>query len=59
MGRFLEMSLTVEQIQERITRVEEDIKKLRSSGAEEKKLIALGEYKEYLKDELKMAQDRK
>lgn len=50
------MSLTVQQLQERITRVEEDIKKLRQTGADEKKLTTLAEYRDYLKDELRIKQ---
>lgn len=53
------MSLTIKQIQEKITQVEVDIQKLRTSGAEEKKILTLSDYKEYLQDELKMAKNRK
>ncbi len=53
------MSLTEEQLRERITRVDEDMKNLRSSGADEKKIFTLIQYKEYLQDELKQLEQRK
>ncbi len=48
------MSLTKEQLEERIKRVDEDMKRLRSTGADEKKMFALAQYKDYLQDELKI-----
>jgi hypothetical protein len=42
------MSLTPERITEKISQVEKDIAKLRSEGAEEKKVMTLIAYKEYL-----------
>lgn len=48
------MSLTKEQLEERIKRVDEDMRRIRSAGADEKKIFALSQYKEYLQDELKI-----
>lgn len=53
------MSLNKEQLLERITRVDEDIKKIRNAGADEKKIFALMQYKEYLQDELKQLEKQK
>lgn len=53
------MSLNKEQLLERIIRVDEDIKKIRNAGADEKKIFALMQYKEYLEDELKLVEKQK
>ena len=47
-----------QRIIEKIEQVDKDILKLRSEGAEEKKVMTLIAYKEYLQDELKEAQRR-
>ena len=52
------MSLTPEVILEKIEQVDKDIQKLRSEGAEEKKVMTLAAYKEYLQDELAEARRR-
>jgi hypothetical protein len=52
------MSLTPQRILEKIEQVEKDVQKLRAEGAEEKKVMTLIAYKEYLQDELKEAQRR-
>lgn len=52
------MSLTPEILNQKIEQVDKDIQKLRAEGAEEKKVMALVAYKEYLQDELKESQRR-
>jgi hypothetical protein len=52
------MSLTKEQLAERIKQVDQDLQKIRSAGADEKKIFTLIQYKEYLQDELKLLERR-
>lgn len=52
------MSLTPQQLEDKIKKVEEDLTKLRQTGGEEKKTIILRDYIDYLKDELKEARRR-
>lgn len=51
------MSLTKEELLEKIKMVETDLQKLRSDGADTRKLEVLGDYKLYLQDELKMLEN--
>lgn len=50
--------MNVEQLKAKIAQVDADIAKMRSNGTEEKKIFTLIEYNDYLKDELKMAQQK-
>jgi hypothetical protein len=51
------MSLTKKELAEKIDKVKTDLNNLRASGGEEKKMIILTQYIEYLEDELKMAKE--
>ena len=51
------ITLTKKELQEKITKVQEDLRNLQATGAEEKKMIILTQYIEYLQDELKMARE--
>jgi hypothetical protein len=51
------MSLTKEELLEKIKVVEADLQKLRSDGADARKLEVLGDYKVYLQDEIKMLEN--
>lgn len=51
------MELTKKELAEKIAKVNEDLNNLRATGAEEKKIIILTQYIEYLQDELKMARE--
>ena len=51
------MNLTKKELEEKIAKVQDDLKNLQATGAEEKKLIILAQYIEYLQDELKMAKE--
>lgn len=53
MGGFLEMSLTAEELKEKIKQVEKDIATLSGTGESGRKFEVLNEYKEYLEDELR------
>lgn len=46
--------LSIPEIKEKISLVEKDIERLRSSGGDLKHVSALSEYKLYLEDELKL-----
>lgn len=46
--------LTSEQLEEKIKQVEKDIEALRLTGESSRKLEVLGQYNEYLKDELEL-----
>ena len=50
------MSLSYNELKERITQIEFDIEKLRGEPNNARKLEALNDYREYLKDELKRLQ---
>lgn len=45
--------LTIEELQEKIERVQRDLNSLRLTGNASRKLEVLGEYKTYLEDDLK------
>lgn len=45
--------LTIEELQDKISKVIIDIEALRNTGESSKKLEILSEYKEYLEDELR------
>lgn len=49
--------ITIKDVQEKIARVDKDIAQLRTDGGAERALAALGDYKDYLKDELRMLED--
>jgi hypothetical protein len=51
------MDLTKKELTEKIAKVRDDLAKLRATGAEEKKLMILSQYIEYLEDELKTAKE--
>lgn len=51
------MELTKKELEEKIAKVKEDLNNLRATGAEEKKIIILAQYIDYLQDELKMARE--
>jgi hypothetical protein len=53
--------VTIQDMEEKIKRVEEDIKKLQIEGGENsgRKLEVLSDYKSYLQDELKMMKHEK
>lgn len=44
--------LTIEALQEKISRVKQDLEALRTTGDASRKLEVLNEYKSYLEDEL-------
>lgn len=46
------MSLSQEDLKERISQIEFDLEKLRSEPNNSRKIEALNEYRDYLKDEL-------
>lgn len=48
------MSLTKQQLKDKIAIVEADIKQLQVDGYADKKMFTLQDYKAYLEDELKM-----
>lgn len=48
------MSLTIQEMQDKITQVEKDIAELTTQGQSGRKVEVLIEYKDYLKDELEM-----
>ena len=48
------MSLTIQEMREKIERVKADIDTLQSQGGAGRKLEVLTEYKSYLEDELEM-----
>jgi len=50
------MSLTVQEIKEKIDMVNKDIENLRSDVGNDRKISILVDYIDYLKDELKEAQ---
>lgn len=51
--------VTIQDLEEKIKRVEEDIKKLVSEGGDNagRKIEVLSEYKAYLQDEIKVMKD--
>ena len=49
------MDLSVSELKEKVKRVTEDLEKLRASGADSRQLEIMNDYKEYLEDELKQA----
>jgi hypothetical protein len=49
------MTLTKKELAEKIAKVREDLARLRATGAEEKKLMILAQYIEYLEDEHRVA----
>jgi hypothetical protein len=51
------MTLTKKELAEKIEKVKADLNNLRATGAEEKKIMILTQYIEYLEDELKMARE--
>lgn len=53
------MSLSIEELEEKIKRVNEDLSLLASTGDASRKMEVLNEYKEYLTDELKSARQQK
>ena len=50
------MSLSQDDLKDRISKIEFDIEKLRGEPNNSRKIEALNEYREYLKDELKRLQ---
>lgn len=48
------MSLTVEQLKEKIAVVEADMSKLQTEQGNDRKISAISDYISYLKDELKL-----
>lgn len=48
------MSLSTTELKEKISKIDEDIIKLRSEVGSERKIAVLNDYKEYLKDEVRM-----
>ncbi len=51
------MTLTVQALREKIAKVDEDLEALRMTGDSSRKIEVLTEYKDYLKEELKILQD--
>ena len=51
------MSLTKKELAEKIEKVKTDLNNIRASGGEEKKILILTQYIEYLEDEHKMANE--
>lgn len=52
------MSLSTSELKEKISKIDEDIIKLRSEVGSERKISVLNDYKEYLKDEVRMIEQR-
>jgi len=48
------MSLSRQEIKDKICMVETDLENLRNNSSSDKKLSILSEYRDYLKDELKL-----
>ncbi len=53
------MSLTISELKEKIAKVELDLEELRRTGDSSRKTEVLTEYKNYLKDELKILENEK
>lgn len=53
------MTVTIKDLEEKIRRVDEDIRHLRLEGGDNsgRKLEVLGDYRQYLQDEIKMLRD--
>lgn len=52
-------NLTVNDLKEKIKKVEEDLQQLRSNGGAIEALDTLASYKEYLQDELRILEGKK
>ena len=54
-----ETDLTIEALQEKISKVEIDMQELQATGDASRKFEVLSEYKAYLEDELRLLKDEK
>jgi hypothetical protein len=54
-----ETDLTIEALQEKIAKVDIDMRELQSTGDASRKFEVLSEYKAYLEDELKVLKNEK
>jgi hypothetical protein len=52
------MSLTIKELTEKITKIDDDITKLRNEVGSERKISVLSDYKEYLNDELRVLKQK-
>jgi hypothetical protein len=50
------MSLTVQELKDKISMIDKDLDKLRTEGGNSRKLEVLAEYREYVSDELAVLQ---
>lgn len=49
--------LTIEELKEKLVMIDKDIERLRSSGADLRHITVLGEYKDYITDEIKFLEN--
>jgi hypothetical protein len=52
------MSLTIKELTEKITKIDDDITKLRNEVGSERKISVLSDYKEYLNDEIRVLKQK-
>jgi|688.fasta_scaffold125537_4 hypothetical protein len=52
------MSLTIKELTEKITKIDDDITKLRNEVGSERKISVLADYKEYLNDEIRLLKQK-
>lgn len=51
------MSLTVQQLKEKLEMIDKDLSKLKSEPFNDKKISILSEYREYIEDEIRMLEN--
>ena len=49
--------LTIQELKEKLAMIDKDIERLRSSGADLRHITVLGEYKDYIQDEIKFLEN--
>lgn len=50
-------NVTIQELKEKLSMIDKDIERLRSSGADLRHITILGEYKDYIKDEIKFLEN--
>ena len=51
------MSLTIQELKDKLIMIEKDLETLRMTGESGRKLEVLAEYKEYIRDEIKFLEN--
>ena len=51
------MSLTIQELKEKIAMIDKDLAKLRSEPSNDRKLAVLSEYRDYITDEIKILEN--